>query len=72
MHKYDQQAKMKLYEKFKNNSVVRIRATLTFPLFKVALNPLHRFFLIFADNFFAHQKTLAGSFVFHPELYVSA
>ena len=41
LHKSDQQAKMKLYAKFKIILWSGFRAILNFQLFKVALNPLH-------------------------------
>ena len=51
LHKSDQQAKIKLSVKFKEILWSGFRATLNFQLFKVALNPLHRIFLIFAESF---------------------
>ena len=42
---------MKLSAKFKKILWSRLKATLNFQLFNVALNPLHRIFLNFAESF---------------------
>ena len=51
LHKSDQQVKVKLSAKFKKILWSGFRATLNFQLFEVALNPLHRIFLNFAESF---------------------
>ena len=76
LHKSDQKVKMKLSAKFKKIMWSGFRATLNFQLFKVALNPLHRIFLNFAERFvlacWLHHKNikwgLPSSFLRYEQL----
>ena len=49
---------MKLSAKFKKIMWSGFRATLNFPLFKMALNLLHRIFLNFAESFIIYATLI--------------